>query len=76
MDKPVNSYTTAVSACDILKNDIEAFLRPPATVIHLNGLYTGKGTHRQATTVDTTKASKLKVDGAAADLYRSELLRS
>ena len=62
MDKPVNSYTTAVSACDILKNDMKV----PETsrkVIHLNGHRKGI---TEGTTVDTTKASKLKVDGAAA----------
>ena len=36
MDKPVNSYTTAVSACDILKNDMKV-PETSSKVIHLNG---------------------------------------
>ena len=62
MDKPVNSYTTAVSACDILKNDMKV-PETSSKVIHLNGHRKGI---TEGTTVDTTKASKLKVDGAAA----------
>ena len=62
MDKPVNSYTTAVSACDILKNDMKV-PETSSKVIHLNGHRKGI---TEGTTVDTTKASKLKVDGVAA----------
>ena len=55
MDKPLNSYTTAVTACTILKNDIgigETSKKPVA----LNGYY-------KADTTGDTKASVLKVDG-------------
>ena len=62
MDKPLNSYTTAVSACTILKNDMGVSETSGKTV-SLNGVYKGVTTGTDA----TTKASELKVDGKAAD---------
>jgi hypothetical protein len=62
MDKPLNSYTTAVSACTILKNDMGVSETSGKTV-SLNGFYKGVTTGTDA----TTKASELKVDGKAAD---------
>lgn len=55
MDKPLNSYTTAVTACDILKNDI-GIGETSTTPVALNGYY-------KADTTGDTKASVLKVDG-------------
>ena len=55
MDKPLNSYTTAVSACTILKNDI-GIGETSKTPVALNGYY-------KADTTKGTTASKLKVDG-------------
>ncbi len=55
MDKPVNSYTTAVTACTILKNDI-GIGETSKTPVALNGYY-------KADTTKGTTASKLKVDG-------------
>ena len=66
MDKPVNSYTTAVTACDILKNDIGVG-ETSKTAINLNGLYKGKVTDATTGYTQTSKASVLKVDGKAAD---------
>ena len=40
MDKPVNSYTTAVSACDILKNDM-GIPETSKTAVKLNGWVKG-----------------------------------
>lgn len=62
MDKPVNSYTTAVSACDILKNDMGVSETSGKTV-SLNGFYKGVTTGTDA----TTQASELKVNGKVAD---------
>ena len=62
MDKPLNSYTTAVSACTILKNDMGVSETSGKTV-SLNGFYKGVTTGNKA----TTQASELKVDGKAAD---------
>ena len=55
MDKPLNSYTTAVTACTILKNDI-GIGETSKTPVALNGYY-------KADTTGDTKASVLKVDG-------------
>ena len=55
MDKPLNSYTTAVTACTILKNDI-GIGETSMTPVALNGYY-------KADTTGDTKASVLKVDG-------------
>ena len=66
MDKPLNSYTTAVTACDILKNDIGVG-ETSKTAINLNGLYKGKVTDATTGYTQTSKASVLKVDGKAAD---------
>ncbi len=55
MDKPLNSYTTAVTACTILKNDI-GIGETSTTPVALNGYY-------KADTTGDTKASVLKVDG-------------
>ncbi len=55
MDKPLNSYTTAVTACAILKNDI-GIGETSTTPVALNGYY-------KADTTGDTKASVLKVDG-------------
>lgn len=62
MDKPVNSYTTAVSACTILKNDMGVSETSGKTV-SLNGFYKGVTTGPNA----ITQASELKVDGKVAD---------
>ena len=62
MDKPLNSYTTAVSACTILKNDMGVSETSGKTV-SLNGFYKGVTTGTTA----TTQASELKVDGKVAD---------
>ena len=59
MDAPVNSYTTAVTMCDILKNDMKVS-ETSGTVIHLNGHRKGI---TEGTTEATTKASKLTVKG-------------
>ena len=62
MDKPLNSYTTAVSACTILKNDMGVSETSGKTV-SLNGFYKGVTDGPNA----TTQASELKVDGKVAD---------
>lgn len=62
MDKPLNSYTTAVSACTILKNDMGVSETSGKTV-SLNGFYKGVTTGTDA----TTQASELKVNGKVAD---------
>ena len=64
MDKPVNTYTTAVTACDILKNDMKV-PETKTTAVNLNGLYKGKVTTTGYT--QTSKASVLKVDGEFVD---------
>lgn len=64
MDKPVNSYTSFVTACDILKNDI-GIPETKTTAVNLNGLYKGKVTTTGYT--QTSKASVLKVDGEFVD---------
>ena len=61
MDKPLNSYTTAVSACTILKNDMGVSETSGKTV-SLNGFYKGVTTGTDA----TTQASELKVNGKVA----------
>ena len=63
MDKPLNSYTSFVTACDILKNDIG--IPETKTTVNLNGLYKGKVTTTGYT--QTSKASVLKVDGEFVD---------
>lgn len=62
MDKPLNSYTTAVSACTILKNDMGVSETSGKTV-SLNGFYKGVTLGTDA----TTQASELKVNGKVAD---------
>ena len=64
MDKPLNSYTSFVTACDILKNDI-GIPETETTAVNLNGLYKGKVTTTGYT--QTSKASVLKVDGEFVD---------
>ena len=64
MDKPLNSYTSFVTACDILKNDIGT-PETKTTAVNLNGLYKGKVTTTGYT--QTSKASVLKVDGEFVD---------
>lgn len=64
MDKPLNSYTSFVTACDILKNDI-GIAETKTTAVKLNGLYKGKVTTTGYT--QTSKASMLKVDGEFVD---------
>jgi len=59
MDKPVNSYTTAVTMCNILKNDMKVS-ETSGKEIHLNGYRKGITT---GTTEETTKASELTVKG-------------
>ena len=59
MDKPVNSYTTAVTMCNILKNDMKVS-ETSGKEIHLNGQRKGITT---GTTEETTKASELTVKG-------------
>ena len=59
MDKPVNSYTTAVTMCNILKNDMKVS-ETSGKEIHLNGHRKGNTT---GTTEETTKASELTVKG-------------
>lgn len=59
MDAPVNSYTTAVTMCDILKNDMKVS-ETSGKEIHLNGHRKGITT---GTTEETTKASELTVKG-------------
>lgn len=59
MDKPVNSYTTAVTMCNILKNDMKVS-ETSGEEIHLNGHRKGITT---GTTEETTKASELTVKG-------------
>ena len=72
MDKPVNSYTTAVSACDILKNDM-GIPETSKTAVKLNGWvkgYTNTDVVPAGFTA-TTKATKLDgaVDGTALNYY-------
>ena len=59
MDKPVNSYTTAVTMCNILKNDMKVS-ETSGKEIYLNGHRKGITT---GTTEETTKASELTVKG-------------
>ena len=60
MDKPVNSYTTAVSMCDILKNDMKV-AETSTKAVKLNGWY--KGITAADASDATSVASELKVDG-------------
>ena len=57
MDKPVNTYTTAVTMCDILKNDI-GVAETKKTPVALNG-------HVGGDTDKGTTATELKVNGKA-----------
>ena len=66
MDKPLNSYTSYVTACDILKNDI-GIPETKTTAVKLNGLYKGKVTDASTGYTATSKASMLKVDGEFVD---------
>lgn len=66
MDKPLNSYTSFVTACDILKNDI-GIAETKTTAVKLNGLYKGKVTDASTGYTQTSKASVLKVDGEFVD---------
>lgn len=72
MDKPVNSYTTAVTMCDILKNDM-GIPETSKTAVKLNGWvkgYTNTDVVPAGFTA-TTKATKLDgaVDGTALNYY-------
>ena len=66
MDKPLNSYTSFVTACDILKNDI-GIAETKTTAVKLNGLYKGKVSDLSTGYTQTSKASVLKVDGEFVD---------
>ena len=63
MDKPVNTYTTAVTACDILKNDMKVS-ETSGKSVKLNGHV--KGEVKAGESVwENTYATELKVDGKA-----------
>ncbi len=63
MDKPVNSYTTAVSACDILKNDMKVS-ETSGKSVKLNGHVKGEVKAGESGW-ENTYATELKVDGKA-----------
>ena len=56
MDKPVNSYTTAVTMCDILKNDMKV-PENKTTPVDLNGYV--KGVAKDTATVKATQTGTL-----------------
>lgn len=64
MDKPVNSYTTAVTMCDILKNDMKVSETKDDQVI-LDGSVKGEG----KSTVGTKIATSDKDYGTALNYY-------
>ena len=63
MDKPVNTYTTAVTACDILKNDMKVS-ETSGKSVKLNGHVKGEVKAGESGW-ENTYATELKVDGKA-----------
>ena len=63
MDKPVNSYTTAVTMCDILKNDMKVS-ETSGKSVKLNGHVKGEVKAGESGW-ENTYATELKVDGKA-----------
>ena len=63
MDKPVNTYTTAVTACDILKNDMKVS-ETSGKSVKLNGHVKGEVKAGESSW-ENTYATELKVDGKA-----------
>ena len=63
MDKPVNSYTKAVSACEILKNDMKVS-ETSGKSVKLNGYVKGEVKAGESGW-ENTYATELKVDGKA-----------
>ena len=63
MDKPVNTYTTAVTACDILKNDMKVS-ETSGKSVKLNGHVKGE-VKAGGSGWENTYATELKVDGKA-----------
>ena len=63
MDKPLNSYTTAVTACDILKNDMKVS-ETSGKSVKLNGHVKGEVKAGESGW-ENTYATELKVDGKA-----------
>ena len=63
MDKPVNSYTKAVSACEILKNDMKVS-ETSGKSVKLNGHVKGEVKAGESGR-ENTYATELKVDGKA-----------
>ena len=63
MDKPVNSYTKAVSACEILKNDMKVS-ETSGKSVKLNGHVKGEVKAGESGW-ENTYATELKVDGKA-----------
>ena len=63
MDKPVNTYTTAVTACDILKNDMKVS-ETSGKSVKLNGHVKGEVKAGEPGW-ENTYATELKVDGKA-----------
>ena len=63
MDKPVNTYTTAVTACDILKNDMKVS-ETSGKSVKLNGYVKGEVKAGESGG-ENTYATELKVDGKA-----------
>ena len=63
MDKPVNTYTTAVTACDILKNDMKVS-ETSGKSVKLNGHVKGEVKAGESDW-ENTYATELKVDGKA-----------
>ena len=61
MDAPVNSYTTAVSMCDILKNDM-GVAENKSTVVYLNG-------HLDGDVDESTTGRLLKTKDAALNYF-------
>ena len=76
MDKPVNSYTTAVTMCDILKNDMKV-AENKTTAVNLNGWVNGVTTGTGATqigkliggTAGSTALNYYAVDGFKYTTY-------
>ena len=65
MDKPVNTYTTAVTACDILKNDMKVS-ETSGKSVKLNGHVKGEVKAGESGW-ENTYATELKVDGKATN---------
>ena len=66
MDTPVNSYTTSVTVCDILKNDMGVSEKSD-TAVTLNGWV--NGVRKDATHPDATTDGKLMGKDAALNYY-------